>query len=273
MTKYETLKQNLLQMEKVLVAFSGGLDSALLVKVAMDVLGKENVLAVTADSESYTKEELKSSQQFAETIGLDGNHLIIKTYETRKEEYLKNPLNRCYFCKQELFFHLFRIAKEKNIAYVLDGYNASDRADFRPGRKAAKEFGVRSPLAEVGLEKEELRKIAQDLGLQVWDKPSLACLSSRVPYGTYITMEKLKQIAEAEKFLKELGFKQFRVRHHDQIARIEVEKTEFEKFLDSDLREKIYQKFKELGFVYTTLDILGYRTGSMNEPLQNKNSK
>lgn len=270
--KYQNLKSILEKYNKVLVAFSGGVDSALVLKVACDSLGAENVLAVTADSPSYPKEELDNAVKLGQEFGLNGRHLVIKTEEVENPNYAENPLNRCFFCKDELYTKLQTIAQENNIPYILDGANLSDQKDFRPGRKAAFKFGIKSPLIEAELDKEEIRQIAKELNLTIWDKPAMACLSSRVPYGEKITPEKLAQIEQAESYLRSLGFRQMRVRHHDKIARIELEPQEIPKFLNEEIRQKAAKRFKEIGFLYITLDLEGYRTGSLNESLKSQKS-
>ena len=265
--KFKSLKKSLKKMGKVLIAFSGGVDSSFLLKVALDTLGKDNVLAVTADSETYPRAELKEASDLARDLGLDGRHRIIKTSEFKIKKFSENPPDRCYYCKLELFSKLKRIARENKITYVLDGSNYSDRDDFRPGRKAINKLGVRSPLLESELTKEEIRSLSKKLKLPTWNKPAFACLSSRIPYGENITLEKLNRIEKAESFLRSLGFLQLRVRHHNKIARIELDPKEFKRLMNEDLRKKIYGKLKGLGFSYVTLDLLGYRTGSMNEVL------
>ncbi|MFH0930985.1 MAG: ATP-dependent sacrificial sulfur transferase LarE [Candidatus Zixiibacteriota bacterium] len=274
--KFAQLKKNLKKMGKVLIAFSGGVDSSFLLKVALDTLGEENILAVTADSETYPGEELKYASNLAKDLGLDGKHRTIKTSELKLKNFSENPQDRCYYCKSELFSKLKKIAQKNKISYVLDGSNYSDRKDFRPGRKALTELGIRSPLLESGLTKEEIRALSKKLKLPTWNKPALACLSSRIPYGEKITLEKLKRIEKAESFLKNLGFNQLRVRDHNNIARLELEPEEFKKLADVRLwriRKKIYDKFRGLGFTYVTLDLLGYRTGSMNEHLSTVRQK
>ncbi len=265
--KFKSLKKSLKKMGKVLIAFSGGVDSSFLLKVALDTLGKENVLAVTADSETYPRAELKEASDLARDLGLDGRHRIIQTSEFKIKKFSENPPDRCYYCKLELFSKLKRIARENKITYVLDGSNYSDRDDFRPGRKAIKKLKVRSPLLESELTKEEIRALSKKLKLPTWNKPAFACLSSRIPYGEKITLEKVSRIEKAESFLRSLGFLQLRVRHHNKIARIELDPKEFKRLMNEDLRKKIYGKLKGLGFSYVTLDLLGYRTGSMNEVL------
>jgi len=263
-SKLEELKKILLGMNKVLVAFSGGVDSTFLLKVARDVLG-EKVMAVTASSETYPQEEIKEAKKLARKLNV--RHLVIHTCELENPDFVNNPPQRCYFCKQELFTKLKEIAESESIPYVLDGANYEDTEDFRPGATAAQELGIRSPLKEAKLVKNEIRALSKNLDLPTWDKPSLACLSSRFPYYTEIDKKSLKQIGQAEELLKKLGFKQVRVRHHDHIARIEIETAEFPKIIKNRTKQKIVEDFKKLGYTYVSLDLAGYRTGSMNEPL------
>jgi len=261
MNKLEHLKEILTSLDRVLVAYSGGVDSTLLLKVSKDTLG-DKVLAVTAKSATYPAAEIETAAEIAEKLGV--KHTLIETKEVSDPKFFNNPLDRCYHCKQELFSKLTALAKENNLKYVLDGSNYDDRNDFRPGMKAAREFGVRSPLQEAQFTKQEIRKLAQKYNLAVWNKPSLACLASRIPYGEKITPDKLKRINQAEQFLRKEGFSQVRVRHHQQIARIEVYSEEIPKLLRKELRDKIISKFKQLGYTYVTVDLEGYRTGSMN---------
>ena len=265
--KLNNLRQNLSKMDSAVIAFSGGVDSSLLVKVAFDVLG-DRCLAVIATSETYTKTELEEAEQFAQKVGV--NYLVIATEELKNEEFASNPVRRCYYCKTELFNKLKSIAKEKGYVYILDGANLDDGKDYRPGRLAGKEIGVRSPLEEECLNKEEVRQLAKELGLSNWDKPSLACLSSRFPYGQRITLESLKQVELAENILKQHNFRQVRVRHHQNIARLEIPKEDFARLIGSVL-DDVVTKLKELGFIYITLDLQGLRSGSMNEVLDNNN--
>ncbi|MEW6088780.1 MAG: ATP-dependent sacrificial sulfur transferase LarE [bacterium] len=262
--KFERLKKNIKKMGAFILAYSGGADSAFLLKVGHDVLGR-NILAVTAQSETYPARELKEAVKLAKAI--EARHMVIKTKELNNKNFKSNPPDRCYFCKLELFAKLADIAGKENIKWICDGTNRDDLKDVRPGRQAAKEFGVRSPLLEAGLTKEDIRRLSRELGLPTWNKPSMACLSSRIPYGEEITKENLVKIEKAEKFISILGFKSFRVRVHGNLARIELEALAIERLNRKNIREKIINKFKSLGFVYVTLDLQGYRTGSMNEEL------
>ncbi|MBU0567145.1 ATP-dependent sacrificial sulfur transferase LarE [bacterium] len=258
--KINRLKNLVLPMEGVLVAYSGGTDSTLVLKVARDVLG-EKVLAVTAKSPLYPACELEAAKETAKEIG--ARHLVIESDELKLPGFAENPKNRCYICKRELFDRLSRIAKEEGLAYILDGSNASDTTDVRPGRQAACEFGVRSVLEEAGLSKDEVREMSRKLGLPTYNKPSAACLASRFPYGKQITVRALKMVEEAEEYIKELGISQVRVRHYGNLCRIEVDKPQIHLCLQN--QEPVAAKLKELGYTYVTLDLEGYRTGSMNE--------
>lgn len=264
LSKFEKLKNLLGEMGKVLVAFSGGVDSSFLLKVAIDVLG-ENVLAVIASSETYPEKERDEAVKLAKRLNV--RYEVIQTKELENPDFAHNPPERCYFCKMELFSKLKDIAESEGIPHVLDGSNFEDTSDFRPGAKAAEELGVLSPLKEVGLVKQEIRQLSKYVDLPTWNKPSMACLSSRFPYFTEIEPESLKQVAQAEEFLKGLGFNQVRVRHHGQIARIEIEPQEFSKIVEKATKEKIINAFKKFGFIYIALDLAGFRSGSMNEPL------
>ena len=264
LSKFNRLKTIIKDMESVLVAFSGGVDSSFLLKTALDVLG-DRVLAVIATSETYPEKEQKEAVYMAE--GWKVRLKVIETDELDNPEFVRNPPTRCYFCKIELFSKLKEIASSEGISYVCDGANFEDLDDFRPGAQAAEELGIRSPLKEAGLVKDEIREISKWMGLSTWNKPSLACLSSRFPYHTAIDREALKQIDLAEDYLRSIGFSQVRVRHHGQIARIEVNPEEFSTLMKPEVRKDVVKNFMAFGYAYVTLDMVGYRTGSMNEPL------
>jgi len=263
--KFSLLKENLKSLGSVAIAYSGGVDSTFLSKVAFDVLG-ENALAITARSETYPRSEFEEATRLAKEIGI--RHEIIVSEELDIPEFSANPVNRCYHCKKELFTKLKEIASEHGMQHVADGSNFDDLDDYRPGMQAVDELGVRSPLKEAKLTKADIRELSKKLGLPTWDKPSFACLSSRFPYGNKITREKLTAVGEAEIFLKGLGIRQLRVRHHDKIARIEVAEDDMTILLQK--KEQIVKKLKELGYTYVTMDLQGYRTGSMNEVLPGK---
>lgn len=268
--KFQLLKDNINMRGSAAIAFSGGVDSTFLVKVAHDVLG-DKMMAITATSSTYPERELKEAIQYAKNMGV--KHLIISSEELDIEGFASNPKNRCYYCKKELFGKIHSIAKENSLAYLFDGSNLDDTGDYRPGMQAAKELGVISPLKEAKLTKEDVRILSRELNLPTWDKPSFACLSSRFPYGNKITASKLKMVEAAEQYLLDMGIRQVRVRHHEEIARIEVSPEEREKFFDHKVMDRIGETFKKLGFTYVTLDILGYRTGSMNEVLSPEEKK
>jgi len=260
--KYKKLTHLIRNMESVVVAFSGGIDSTLLLKVAQDTLG-EKAVGITAASASVPTAELEETKELASHIG--AKHLIIESRETSDSRYLENTSNRCYFCRHITLEDIIAYAQENQYRFVIDGNNADDVGDYRPGRKAAREHGVRSPLQEAGITKAEIRQMARDLGLPNWNKPAAACLSSRIPYGTMITVEMLSQVDQAEAALKKMGFGQLRVRHHDQVARIEIPPEDFPIVLRE--RASIVSAIKATGYNYVTLDLVGFRSGSMNEVL------
>jgi uncharacterized protein len=264
-TKTEKLKGIFQTMERVLVAFSGGVDSALLLKVARDTLGDKNVLAVTALSPLYPERELAGAKRLIETLGV--KHRLIESNELEIPGFSKNPSNRCYYCKDKLFRELLDLAKEEAIPFVVEGSTLDDDQDHRPGRIAIKELGIQSPLKEAMFTKSEVRELSKGLGLSTWDKPSFACLASRFPYGEEITEEGLRMVDEAEGFLFGLGFKQVRVRHYGKLARIEILKEEMDRLMNDSLREKVVSHLRKIGYRYITLDLQGFRSGSMNEVL------
>ncbi len=262
--KLEQLKNLFEQMEKALIAYSGGVDSTLVAKIAYDVLG-ERALAVTAVSPSLLPEELEEAKLQADFIGI--KHELVKTDEMNNPNYTSNPINRCYFCKSELHDTLKPIAIQRGYPYVVDGVNADDLKDYRPGIAAAKERGARSPLAEVGVTKAEVREISRKLGLSWWDKPAQPCLSSRFPYGEEITISKLQRVGRAEVYLKQLGYHNLRVRSTGDTARIELPTEQIQTFvLETDL-SKLIKTFQDFGFTYVTLDLEGYRSGKLNRVL------
>ena len=264
-SKLKKLIQILMRMQSVLVAYSGGVDSTFLLKVAVDALGRGNVLAVTAKSPTYQVSELKDAKLQAKKIS--ARHIIISTKELDNSNFASNPTDRCYYCKSELFSELNRIAKKEGMDFVIDASNKDDLADYRPGAKAKKKLRVRSPLQEADFSKADIRRASRRLGLATWDKPAMACLASRLPYGERIELGKLKRIEMAEDFLRNLGFRQVRVRCHSDVARIEVCIKDIPAISRPNTRAKIIKRLKSLGFLYITLDLQGYRTGSLNEVL------
>ncbi|HDL86102.1 MAG TPA: ATP-dependent sacrificial sulfur transferase LarE [Candidatus Acetothermia bacterium] len=263
--KLESLKNILSEIGSVLIAYSGGVDSTFLLKVTSEMLGNR-VIAVTARSETYPAGELEEAKKNASVLGV--KHIIINTNELDNESFVSNSPERCYYCKKELFSKLLTLAKQYSLNYVADGSNYDDISDFRPGMMAASEFGIRSPLKEALLTKKEIRTLSRKMNLLTWDKPSYPCLSTRFPYGTRITKANLAKVEAAEKFLASFGIKQLRVRVHGDIARIEVSREDMPALLQEAISSEIVKKFRSLGYTYITLDLQGYRMGSMNEPLR-----
>lgn len=268
--KLAALKAAVTGRGSALVAFSGGVDSSFLLKVCMDALGADGrkVLAVTARSSTYPQRELDEAVELAKSLGAE--HMIIDSEELDIEGYADNPPNRCYYCKGELFGKLIEIATERGIAAVYDGANADDAADWRPGSQAASELGVISPLKEAGITKDEIRELSKEMGLPTWNKPAFACLASRFPYGSKITRDKLRMVELAEQALRNMGFRQLRVRHHGEVCRIELEPEAIQRAVAPETAARIHAAMREIGFTYTTVDIVGYRTGAMNEALNLK---
>ncbi len=263
--KQQKLESGIKSLGSVLVAFSGGVDSALVLAVAHSVLGRE-VLAVTAQSPSLPERELSSAVEFTRLIG--AKHLVVKTEEMSLPQYRQNNADRCYYCKSELYGKLQKIAEERKLLHIINGINLDDLGDHRPGIGAAREAGVVSPLCDAGFAKQDVRDLARKLGLPIWDKPAMACLSSRIPYGQAVTEKKLSMVEQAEDLLLSMGFKQLRVRHHGDIARIELNKDDIARFFANGLADSVQKQFSQIGFNYTTVDIAGFKTGRLNETLK-----
>jgi pyridinium-3,5-biscarboxylic acid mononucleotide sulfurtransferase len=265
--KYKKLKTIILDLKKIVVAFSGGVDSTFLLKTAIDLLGHDRVLAVTAVSATLSRQERIDSRTYADIFGI--KQVMIESGELDIPEFVQNPPNKCYICKKHRFGLLVEWSREKDFDVVVDGENADDHLDFRPGSLAAKELGIRSPLREAGLTKEEIRHLSKKSGLPSWNKPSFACLASRIPYHELITEEKLNQVDKGEEFLRQLGFSpQLRVRHHGNTARIELDNKDIQKSVQDDIRVGIVHYFKSLNFDFVTIDLDGYHMGSLNRSIQ-----
>ena len=264
-SKLNNLKKILKETKSALLAFSGGVDSTFLLKMCKDILA-DKIIAAISDSHIHPSLELKKAQKIAQRLEIEC--VIVRTGELSQAEFVNNPPERCYFCKKELFSKLERILKKKQLDYILDGSNYDDLSDFRPGRIAAQEFNVRSPLAEAKLSKEDIRMLSKEIGLSTWNKPSSPCLATRIPYGIRISGEKLRRIEQAEQILKDLGINQVRVRDYCDIARIEVPKENISLFLQENISKKVVDGLKDIGYIYVTLDLQGYKMGNMNNLLK-----
>lgn len=260
-SKYETLKEIIRPLRKIVVAFSGGVDSTLLLKICVDILGRENVLAFIGTSPVHPERETQDAVNIARQLGVE--YVVVSTSEMENANFTSNPRDRCYYCKSGLIDQIRDVARDRGITHIVEGSNLDDERDFRPGSRAVAEKGIISPLRAAGLTKQEIRQLSHALNLPTHDKPSFACLASRIPYGTTITKEILKMIELSEEFLKDLGFKQVRVRYHGAVARIEVDEHTISTIIER--RREINKKLKALGFTYVSLDLTGYRTGSLNE--------
>jgi uncharacterized protein len=263
--KFEKLTQILSETDRLLVAFSAGVDSTFLLKAAHMTIG-ERAIALTASSPTVPPGELEAAKNFADSLGC--RHIVIDSHELTHPSFSQNPVNRCFFCKDELYRISRAEADKLGIETIVDGTNLDDLKDHRPGLKAADEWGVRHPLVEAEMTKEDIRRYSRELSLPTWDKPSSPCLSSRFPYGTEITLERLKKVGACEVFMKERGFREFRVRYHGDLARIEVSQNEIDRLFDKSIREAIVKRFKEVGFNFVSLDLQGFRSGSLNEAVQ-----
>jgi uncharacterized protein len=266
--KLDSLKEYIKSYDRVMVAFSGGADSTFLLKVCADELGRENVVAATGTSVTYTLDELRLARETAETLGV--RHIVVDTDEMGNDSFSANTGLRCYYCKNHLYSKLTDIARSEGIDAIFDGNNLDDAGDYRPGLKAVAEWGILSPLIAAGLTKDEIRRHSREMGLVTWDRPANPCLASRIPYGSRITREKLEAVAEGEEFIRDLGFKIVRVRHHGAIARIEIPLQDVPRFLREDVRERVNARLKDLGFIWVAVDLEGYRMGSLNSALNRK---
>ncbi len=262
--KYAQLVEYIKSMGSVAVAFSSGVDSTFLLHAAKEALG-DRVIAITATSLSFPQRELKEATEYCREQGV--RHFVVETEEMKIEGFAQNPKNRCYLCKREIFTKIREVAAGQGMKEVLEGSNLDDNGDYRPGMIAIAELDIKSPLRHIGFTKQEIRDLSAHFGLPTWKKQSFACLATRIPYGDEITEKKLRMVDQAEQFLLDLGFHQLRVRVHDTIARIELEPSEFGRFMEEDIRTRVYEEFKKIGFDYAALDLRGYRTGSMNETL------